>query len=88
MFRGLAAEHLVRVETTQSSQIGEVLAIILLNNTDLPEGAFTKAKLKLIPLAEPYRKEKEETVFIPSQDTDTDIQTGKRIETLLEDAKI
>ena len=34
-FQGLAAEHLMHAGETSSSQIGEVLAITLLNNADL-----------------------------------------------------
>lgn len=35
-----------------SSQIGEVLAITLLNNANLEEGTLNNAKLQLISLAE------------------------------------
>ena len=87
-FRGLAAEHLMRAGTTQSSQIGEVLAITLLNNADLPEGTLTNSKLQLISLARSHCRGKDQPVVLPSQDADTLIQTGKRVKNLLEDAKI
>lgn len=51
-FRGLAADHLVQVNASSSSQIGEVLAITLLNNAKLAEGTLTNAKMSLIALAE------------------------------------
>jgi len=51
-FRGLSAEHLMHSHSSSSSQIGEVLAITLLNNANLEEGTLTNAKLQLISLAE------------------------------------
>lgn len=51
-FRGLAAEHLMHSNASTSSQVGEVLAITLLNNANLEEGTLTNAKLQLISLAE------------------------------------
>ena len=42
---------------SSSSQIGEVLAITLLNNATLEEGTLTNAKLQLISLAEARSKE-------------------------------
>ena len=51
-FRGLAAEHLMHSNASTSSQIGEVLAITLLNNANLEERTLTNAKLQLISLAE------------------------------------
>ena len=51
-FRGLAAEHLMHSNASTSSQIGEFLAFILLNNANLEDGTLTNAKLQLISLAE------------------------------------
>ena len=55
-FQGLAAEHLMHAGATSSSQIGEVLAITLLNNAALDESTLTNAKLRLISLAESRRE--------------------------------
>ena len=46
--QGSSAEHLMHAGETPSSQIGEVLAITLLNNADLEERTLTNAKLQLI----------------------------------------
>ena len=61
-FRGLAAKHLLHANTSSSSQIGEVLAITLLNNANLEDGTLTNAKLQLIAHAEARNKEKESSV--------------------------
>ena len=45
-FGGLAAEHLMHSNASTSTQIGEVLAITLLNNANLEEGTQTDAKLQ------------------------------------------
>ena len=58
-FRRLAAEHLLHANASSSSQIGEVLAITLLNNANLGEGTLTNAKLQLISHAEARISEKE-----------------------------
>ena len=51
-FRGVASEHLMHAGASSSSQIGEVLAITMLNNAKLEEGTLTNAKMQLIGLAE------------------------------------
>lgn len=51
-FRGLAAETSCISNACTSSQVGEVLAITLLNDANLEEGTLTNAKLQLISLAE------------------------------------
>ena len=51
-FRGLAAEHLMRAGTSNSEQIGEVLAISLLNNANISESNLNQAKLQLIAMAQ------------------------------------
>ena len=50
-FRGLGADHLMHGGLSSSSQVGEVLAIKLLNNANLREETLTNAKLQLIALA-------------------------------------
>jgi len=56
-FRGLAAKHLMSANASSSSQIGEVLAITLLNNANLEDGTLTNAKVALINLAEARAKD-------------------------------
>ena len=51
-FRGLAADHLMHGGLSSSSQVGEVLAITLLNNASLSDETLTNAKLQLISLAQ------------------------------------
>lgn len=51
-FHGLASEHLMISNATASSQVGEVLAITLLNNARLPDSTLTNAKLELISRGE------------------------------------
>lgn len=43
-FRGLVAKHLMCANSFSSSQIGEVLAITLLNNANLDSGTLTSTK--------------------------------------------
>ena len=54
-FQGLAAEHLMHAGETSSSQIGEVLAINLLNNADLEKSTLTNAMLQLIGFSQARR---------------------------------
>ena len=56
-FRGLAATHLLHAIASSSSQIGEVLAVTLLNNANLDEGTLIIATSVLITLAEAREKE-------------------------------
>ena len=56
-FRGLAAEHIMHFKVTSSKQIAEVLAITLLNNSNLKESTLINAKLQLIALAENRAKD-------------------------------
>ena len=51
-FRGLAASHLLHANASSSSQIGEVLAVTLLNNANLDEGTLMNATSALITHAE------------------------------------
>jgi hypothetical protein len=51
-FWGLAADHLMHANASSSSQTAEMLAIILLNNSLLPDDTLTAAKLELIRIAE------------------------------------
>jgi hypothetical protein len=51
-FWGLAAEHLMHAGASSSSQTPEMLAIILLNNSNLQDETLTAAKLELIRVAE------------------------------------
>ena len=67
-FQGLAAEHLMHAGPSNSSQIGEVLAITLLNNADLAEQALTNAKLQLISHAEARDGEAESSVQVRNTD--------------------
>ena len=52
-FQGLASEHLMRAGTTNSDQIGEVLAITMLNNANLSSKNLNQAKMHLINLSQP-----------------------------------
>lgn len=52
-FRGLASDQLMHAGASSSSQIGEVLAITLLNNANLEEGILANANMQLTSLAEP-----------------------------------
>ena len=65
-FRGLAADHLMHGALSSSSQVGEVLAITLLNNANLSEETLTSAKLQLIALAK-EREEVRDTESLPSR---------------------
>ena len=49
---GLAADHLMHANASISSQTAEMLAIILLNNSLLPNDTLTAAKLELIRISE------------------------------------
>ena len=60
-FRGLAADHLMHGGLSSSSQVGEVLAITLLNNANLSEETLTSAKLQLISLAQARETKAKET---------------------------
>jgi hypothetical protein len=51
-FWGLAADHLMHANASNSSQTAEMLAIILLNNALLPDETLTAAKLELIRITE------------------------------------
>lgn len=51
-FHGLASKHLIRAGTTSSEQIGEVLAITVLNNANLSSTNLNQAKMNLIALAQ------------------------------------
>ena len=44
-FRGLAADHLLHLGVSASSQVSEILAITLLNNANLSDETLTNAKL-------------------------------------------
>ena len=59
-FQGLAADHLRLAGTSSTSQMGEVFAITLLNNTELSDSGLSNAKLELVNMAK-SRIEKEGT---------------------------
>lgn len=50
-FHGLASEHLMIADESPSSTVGEVLAITLLNNANLPQSTLINAKSELIKMA-------------------------------------
>ena len=62
-FRGLAADHLMHGGLSPASQVGEVLAITLLNNANLSEDTLSNAKIQLINHAE-ARQQKEEAEMV------------------------
>jgi hypothetical protein len=51
-FWGLASAHLLHADAVPDSQTAEILAIILLNNSNLPNNTLTAAKLEIIRNAE------------------------------------
>jgi hypothetical protein len=51
-FWGLASTHLMHAQPSQDSQLGEMLAIVLINNSTLDANALASAKLELIRAAE------------------------------------
>jgi hypothetical protein len=51
-FWGLACTHLVHARASQDSKLGEMLAIVLINNAKLSTNAIASAKLELIRVAE------------------------------------
>ena len=55
-FRGLVGKHLLHANSSFPSQIGEVLAITLLNIANLEEGMLKNARLQLISRAEAREK--------------------------------
>ena len=63
-FRGLAETHLLHATASPSSQIGEVLAVTLLNNANLDEGTLINATSALITHAEAREKEGAHQDFI------------------------
>jgi hypothetical protein len=50
-FWGLAADHLMHANASSTSQTAEILAILLLTNSLLPDDTLTAAKLELISSA-------------------------------------
>lgn len=61
-FRGVAAEHIQQTGSCSSSQIVQVLAIILLNNANLDENVLTSANLQRIAFAGKSAKQEQEDV--------------------------
>jgi hypothetical protein len=51
-FLGLASTHLMHAQASQDSQRGEMLAIVLINNSTLDANTLASAKLELIRTAE------------------------------------
>lgn len=51
-FRGLAAEHMMHAGVSSNSQVGEILAITLLNNSNLSEETLSNAKMQLVGMAQ------------------------------------
>lgn len=81
-FRGAAAEHLQQTSSSPSSQIGQVMAITLLNNANLDENVLTNAKLQLIALAEERAKQEQEDVtkLVRKKKFEKLVKTGKALE--------
>jgi len=79
-FRGLAAKHLMSANASSSSQIGEVLAITLLNNANLEDGTLTNAKVALINLAEARAKDEGgvNTITLPKNYYETLVKLNAR----------
>jgi hypothetical protein len=51
-FWGLASTHLMHAQASQDSQLGDMLAIVLINNSTLDANTLASAKLELIRAAE------------------------------------
>jgi hypothetical protein len=61
-FWGLASTHLMHAQTSQDSQLGEMLAIVLISNSTLEANTLASAKLELIRTAEVRALEQNKTV--------------------------
>ena len=81
-FRGLAADHLMHGGLSSSSQVGEVLAITLLNNANLSEETLTNAKLQLIALAK--EREDAQTNMKSKSDVSVSEDVVEEVDDLLE----
>jgi hypothetical protein len=60
-FWGLASTYLMHVPASQNFQPGEMLAIVLINNSTLDSNTFASAKLELIRAAEVRALEQKKT---------------------------
>jgi hypothetical protein len=67
-FWGLAADHMIHANASTSSQTAEILDIILLNNSLLPDDTLTAAKLQLIRIAESRQVPSNSRKFISSEE--------------------
>jgi hypothetical protein len=52
LFWGLSSTHLMHAQASQDSQLGEMLAITVINNSTLDANSLASAKLELIRAAE------------------------------------
>jgi hypothetical protein len=67
-FWGLSADHLMHANAFTSGQTAEMLAIILLNNSLLPDDTLTAAKLELIRIAESRQVPSNSHNFVSPED--------------------
>ena len=81
-FRGLAEKHMIHVVQSQNSQIGEVLAITLLNNADLPESTLTNDKLQLKGLLKPMEEASRLSFRIAPPQLETLVSLNTKIRSL------
>jgi hypothetical protein len=61
-FWGIATTHLMHAQASQDSQLGEMLAIVLINNDTLDANTLASAKLELIRAAEVRALDQNKTV--------------------------
>jgi hypothetical protein len=61
-FWGLASTHLMHAQASQDSQLGQMLAIVLINNNTLDANSLASATLELIRAAEVCALDQNKTV--------------------------
>jgi hypothetical protein len=61
-FWGLASSHLMHAQASQDSQLGKMLAIVLIKNSTLDVNTLASAKLELIRAAEVRALDQNKTV--------------------------
>jgi hypothetical protein len=61
-FLGLASTHLIHAHASQNSQLDEMLAIVLINNSTLDASTLASAKLELIRAVEVRALDQNKTV--------------------------
>jgi hypothetical protein len=67
-FWGIAADHLMHANTSTPSQTAEMLDIILLENSLLPDDTMTTAKLDLVRIAESTQVPSDSPKFVSLKD--------------------